>query len=135
MFEESQKRTSAAQFQDYMVKEIQEIFDRLENVNENLRVSIAAYSKAEVENSILIALDSLMKPARDEVGLLIADVNKARVQHANDAAIVRKELLRNNLDSKHLPQEDFSMKSFYWSMTFAFITFIGGGYLGYLLKS
>jgi len=135
-------RTKAEIFQDYMMDEFHQIIAKLKTVDNDLKVSIATHAKVEVETAILSALDTLMKPVRAEIELMINDVSTARamladdaIKHSKAAAAARKELLGNDIDSKHAPQEEVSMTGYYWAAGFSIITFVLGAYLMYLIKS
>jgi len=134
-------RTRAEIFQDMMMGEFHQIIDKLKTVDTDLKVTIAEHSKAEVENAILLALDKQMKPVRNEINLLINDVATARKMHSDDAikhskiaAAMRKELLGNDLDSKHEPQEDYSNTGVIWAMVLVILAFAGGVFLEHILK-
>ena len=123
------------QFQDYQITELHAIFERLKDVDSGLRKTINEFAKEEAQKALLYAFDKVLEPVKAEIALLVTDANKARVQLTKDAATIRKELLGNELNGNHEPQDAISMKSFYWTVACFFIGIaVGGSALYYLIK-
>lgn len=122
-------------FQDLIIDEVKDIFDRLENIDAQLKISIDAYAKVAAERALLAGLNSIIKPARTEIASMVEDTAFARAQLRIDVLAFRKELLSNDLDQEHEPQPEMNMAPFYWASAAFIFGVLLGGYAIWILRS